>query len=113
MEVKSWADVTVGQFIELSSVTPDDFETSIDYTNFVIQVLSDIDIDTVEDMSFDEYERLTSIYSFISTCTYALICAPTPIPTHTPTHAPTHTHTHSPIHIDTYTSTTTYPCTST
>jgi hypothetical protein len=67
MEVKSWADVTIGQFIEINSVTPDDFDTSIDYSNFIIQVLSDIDIDTVEEMSFDEYERLTSTYSFIST----------------------------------------------
>jgi hypothetical protein len=66
MQVKSWADVTVGQYIELNSVSPSDFETSIDYSNFIIQVLSDIDMDTVENMSIDEYDALTSIYTFIN-----------------------------------------------
>lgn len=65
--MKTWDDITVGQFIELSQVKEDDFETSIDYSNYLIQVIEDISVEELDELSLDEYEEKLEAYKFLNT----------------------------------------------
>ena len=62
-ELKSWADITVGQYQEMMLI-----ETDNEITKFVEQISICLDIDTEEirKMSYSQYKELQSKMSFLS-----------------------------------------------
>lgn len=62
-DVKSWTDITVGQYQEMMMI-----DTDNEITKFIeqISICLDVDTETIRSMSYSEYKNLQSNMSFLS-----------------------------------------------
>lgn len=61
---KSWNDITVSQFIELSLLEKQNFENQNDLNLQIMSILCDSSIEEIEELEFNEYKNLLDSLSF-------------------------------------------------
>ncbi len=62
---KSWQDITVNQFIELSQIKKEEFLSNEEFDLFYISLLTDTSMSIIEDLPFDEFKKLLTQFNFI------------------------------------------------
>lgn len=63
----SWNEITVAKFVELYSLNRDEFKTEDEYNIHLLSILTDTDVEELEEIEFEEYENLLRSISFIRT----------------------------------------------
>lgn len=65
--MKSWKDVSVQQFLELSKLIPENYSTDELYYIDVLSILDDYSKEEIEEMDYDTFQSLIGELSFLKT----------------------------------------------
>lgn len=65
--MKSWKDVSVQEFLELSKLIPENYSTDELYYVDVLSILDDYSKEEIEEMDYDTFQSLIKDLSFLST----------------------------------------------
>lgn len=64
---KSWSEINVKTFIELTKITPEDFNNDDEYYIELLSILGDLSKEDIEEMDYNEYNNCISNLSFLKT----------------------------------------------
>lgn len=64
-EPKSWGDITVNQFIELSQFNIEDFSNEDELNLYYLSLLTDTSSTIIEDLPFEKFESLLKQFEFV------------------------------------------------
>lgn len=64
----NWSNISVSQFIELSNLSQEDFQSDIDYQQYQLSIILNQSLDEIGDISYEEFADVyTSNSKFLST----------------------------------------------
>jgi hypothetical protein len=64
-EPKSWNDITIDQFLEIVFLKVEDFTSQLEYDANLLSIISDTSISIINDLDYDEFNRLNEKFKFI------------------------------------------------
>lgn len=64
-EPKSWNDISVSQFIELSNLKLEEFQTEDELNLYYLSLLTDTSSTIIEDLPFEKFEELIHQFKFV------------------------------------------------
>lgn len=62
----TWSNISVGQYAELKGLEASSFDSAFDYNLEMLSILTDTDINDIEDLDFDEMTAIISELSWIN-----------------------------------------------
>lgn len=62
---KNWNEVSIKSFIELTQIKLEDYSSEDDYNVDVISTLSDLSREEIENMNYDQYQKILSTLMFL------------------------------------------------